>query len=430
MSLTRTSLLQLLADDGFHLGPADPASMRVAVAMSGGVDSSLCAAILSLLGYDVVGLTMQLYPAGGTHTGKTCCAGRDILDARATAARFGFAHYVLDYESRFRADIIDDFADNYLAGRTPVPCIRCNQSVKFRDLIAQARALGAQCLVSGHYGRRVAGAGGVELHCAADAQKDQSYFLFATTAEQLAYVRFPLGGISKRATRDLARAIGLPVAEKPDSQDICFVPDGDYAGLLRKLRPQGFADGDIVDTSNRVLGRHRGIAHYTIGQRRGLGIGGRSAHSEPLYVVALDAARNRVMVGPRDALACSQMVIADINDLGLADYIDTPAGAAFDNMAGCAAGALRARFRSTMSAVPVTLHTLRRGEVGYGDGGRLVVRFVDDQFGVSPGQACVLYCGSRVVGGGWIAGEHRSRFTGFAAAPVPKSAGDGRVAEF
>jgi len=360
-----------------------PAETRVVVAMSGGVDSSVVAAELAREGYDVVGVTLQLYDHGAALAKKgACCAGRDIHDARRVAERMGFPHYVLDYENRFREAVIDEFADSYLAGATPVPCIRCNERVKFRDLMETARDLGADCMATGHYIRRETGAQGPELHMAADAARDQSYFLFSTTPAQLAFLRFPLGGLASKAeTRALAARHGLPVADKPDSQDICFVPDGDYAGVIAKLRPGAAEPGEIVDMAGRVLGRHEGVIRYTIGQRRGLGIGGLA---EPLYVVRLDPETRQVVVGPKDALATRRVPVAQVNWLG-----DAP-------LASRAEWPLSVRVRSTRPPREAILRPLPDG--------RAEVELLNPEEGVAPGQACVFYetGGTRVLGGGWI----------------------------
>ena len=364
--------------------PKPPAETRVVVAMSGGVDSSVVAAVLKDQGYDVVGVTLQLYDHGAALAKKgACCAGRDIHDARRVAEAMGFPHYVLDYENTFREAVIEEFADAYLAGATPVPCIRCNERVKFKDLLATAKDLDADCMATGHYIQRKAGASGAELHRAADPARDQSYFLFSTTQEQLDYLRFPLGHLASKAeTRALAAKYGLPVADKPDSQDICFVPNGNYAAVIEKLRPGAADPGEIVDLSGRVLGQHRGVIHYTIGQRKGLGIGGLG---DPLYVVKLDAEARRVIVGPKEALSTRVVPVREINWLG-----DEP----FDSRPEWE---LEVRVRSTRAPRPALVRPLGPAEAE-------VVLF-EAEDGISPGQACVFHApegGSRVYGGGWI----------------------------
>ena len=360
--------------------PAPSAGARIVVAMSGGVDSTVTAALLKEAGYDVVGITLQLYDMGAaTPTGRTCCAGQDIHDAREAAQRLGIPHYVLDYESRFRQSVMDDFADSYLKGETPIPCVRCNQTVKFKDLLGTARDLGATALATGHYVRRALGPNGPELHRGADPSKDQSYFLFATTAEQLAFLRFPLGGMSKDETREHARRFGLAIADKPDSQDICFVPNGRYQDVVAKLRPGAIEPGDIVDLAGRPLGRHNGVIGFTVGQRRGLDIGGTP---EPLYVVRLEPEAHRVVVGPKAALAAAAA------NLQAPNWLDRQA------MHG---RQVLVKLRSAATLTPATLEE--------GPSGALAARFETPQFGVAPGQACVFYAAetpSRVLGGAWI----------------------------
>ena len=362
--------------------PKPPAETRVVVAMSGGVDSSVVAAMLAEEGYDVVGVTLQLYDHGAALAKKgACCAGRDIHDARRVAETMGFPHYVLDYENTFREAVIEEFADAYLAGATPVPCIRCNERVKFKDLLATARDLNADCMATGHYIQRKLGRG-AELHQATDPARDQSYFLFSTTRDQLDYLRFPLGHLaSKSETRALAARYGLPVADKPDSQDICFVPNGNYASVIEKLRPGSAEPGEIVDLDGTVLGRHRGVIHYTIGQRKGLGIGGLG---DPLYVVKLDAAARRVIVGPKAALSTRTIPLREINWLG-----DQP----FDSRSEWH---LAVKVRSTRPPRPAVIRPLSATEA--------TVELLDPEDGVSAGQACVFYApeGGRVFGGGWI----------------------------
>ncbi|MCU0899796.1 MAG: tRNA 2-thiouridine(34) synthase MnmA [Cypionkella sp.] len=363
--------------------PKPPSATRVVVAMSGGVDSSVVAAMLKDEGYDVVGVTLQLYDHGAALAKKgACCAGRDIHDARRVAETMGFAHYVLDYENTFREAVIEEFADAYLAGATPVPCIRCNERVKFKDLLATAKDLDADCMATGHYIQRKMGAFGPELHAAADAARDQSYFLFSTTGEQLSYLRFPLGHLrSKAETRALAAKYGLPVADKPDSQDICFVPNGNYAAVIEKLRPGAADPGDIVDQAGTVLGRHGGVIHYTVGQRKGLGIGGLG---DPLYVLRLDPETRRVIVGPKSALATRTIPVREVNWLGDAPFDSAPEWH------------VHVKVRSTRPPRPAVIRPLSATEAE--------VELLDPEDGVSAGQACVFYAaeGSRVLGGGWV----------------------------
>jgi len=359
--------------------PRAAADCRIVVAMSGGVDSSVVAALAAASGAEVIGITLQLYDYGAA-TGRkgACCAGDDIRDARAVSDRLGIAHYVFDHESAFREDVVEAFADEYLAGRTPVPCIRCNMGPKFTDLFRMARELGADCLATGHYVRRVMSADGTPLlHRAFDPARDQSYFLYGTTEAQLAYLRFPLGGMPKPQVRALAEAAGLRNAAKPDSQDICFVPDGDYAKIVTKLRPEGAAPGRIIHAATgETLGTHKGIVHFTVGQRKGLDIGGQP---EPLYVIGLDAANREVLVGPKRMLAVHAARLIETNRIGLMP--DEP---------------LSAKVRSLAKPVPITL------EGPLGDGAAVTIRFAAPEFGVAPGQAAVIYAGERVVGGGWI----------------------------
>ena len=365
---------------GFDKSPKDT---RVVVAMSGGVDSSVVAAELAAQGYDVVGITLQLYDHGAALAKKgACCAGSDIHDARRVAEKLNFPHYVLDYENSFRESVIDDFAKSYLAGATPVPCIRCNERIKFKDLLETAIDLEADCMATGHYIQRKNGINGAELHMAADHQRDQSYFLFSTTAKQLDYLRFPLGSLASKAeTRALAAKYGLDVANKPDSQDICFVPDGNYAAVIEKLYPGTAQPGKIIDQNDNILGTHNGVINYTIGQRRGLGIGGLE---EPLYVVKLDADRKLVIVGPKELLATRQVSLKEVNWLG-----DTP-------LMTKSTWEIRAKVRSTRPPRDAVLRPISNTEA--------IVELIAAEEGIAPGQACVFYGqdSSRVLGGGWI----------------------------
>jgi len=363
--------------------PKPPSETRVVVAMSGGVDSSVVAAQLAEEGYDVVGVTLQLYDHGAALAKKgACCAGIDIHDARRVAEEMGFPHYVLDYENIFQEAVIDEFADSYLAGATPVPCIRCNERVKFKDLLQTAKELDADCMATGHYIQRFDGTHGPELHSATDANRDQSYFLFSTKSDQLAYLRFPLGHLASKAeTRALAAKYGLSVADKPDSQDICFVPDGNYAGVIEKLRPGAAEPGEIVDTEGNVLGTHRGVLHYTVGQRRGLGIGGLET---PLYVVKLDVDARQVIVGPKELLATRVIPVREINWLG-----DEPFEAQKEYH-------ISVKVRSTRPPREAIVRPLSATTAE--------VELLTPEEGVSPGQACVFYDpnSTRIFGGGWI----------------------------
>lgn len=354
----------------------NPADTKVVVAMSGGVDSSAVAALLHEQGYQVVGITLQLYDYGKAVGKKgACCAGQDIQDARRVAETLGIPHYVLNYESKFKESVMDDFVETYLAGETPIPCVKCNQSVKFRDLLSVAKDLGADAMATGHYVQRKQENGHAEMHRAADLNRDQSYFLFATTQEQLDFLRFPLGHLkSKDETRALAARFGLQVADKPDSQDICFVPNGNYAGVIEKLKPGALEPGEIVHIDGTVLGRHDGIINFTVGQRKGLGIGGTE---EPLYVVRVDAEKKHVIVGPKEALLRQSFIIKDCNWLGEGtDAI--------------------VKLRSMHPGAPATIERLENG--------RARVTLLEPQAAVSPGQACVAYAGDRLIGGGWITG--------------------------
>jgi tRNA-specific 2-thiouridylase len=374
--------------------PGDPAGVRVVAAMSGGVDSAVAAALVRQAGYDVVGITLQLYASATTTRRKgACCAGQDIADARHAAAQIGIPHYVLDYTERFRKSVMEDFAASYARGETPVPCIQCNQTVKFHDLLGAAKDLGAQALVTGHYIQRLPTPSGIELHRAVDASRDQSYFLFATTRAQLEFIRFPLGGFPKSETRAIAASLGLGLADKPDSQDICFVPQGRYSDVVQKLRPGAIEPGEIVDLDGRVLGRHEGIIHFTVGQRKGLGLG----HHEPLFVLRIDAVSRRVVVGPRGALATQRLRLRDLNWLGS----DVP---------HADPRPVLARVRSTRQPV--------RAEIRSVDG-LIDVELLDPEEGVAPGQACVLYDlqqPTRMLGGGFIMREEAERGAAVAGA--------------
>ncbi|MDJ0448554.1 tRNA 2-thiouridine(34) synthase MnmA [Methylocystis sp. JR02] len=401
------------ADDVSTL-PASPGATRAVVAMSGGVDSSVVAALLKEQGYDVVGVTLQLYDHGeATHRKGACCAGQDIQDARAVAARLGIPHFVLDYERRFQERVIGEFAASYASGETPVPCIACNQFIKFADLFETAKDLGADILATGHYiSSRDDGAGGRALYRAKDASRDQSYFLFATTREQLAMLRFPLGDYTKAEVRDMARRFSLEVADKPDSQDICFVPSGRYTDVVQRLAPQAVVPGEIVHIDGRVLGRHAGVVHYTIGQRRGLGLGAAVAgrDAQPLYVVRIDAAKAQVIVGPREALETRAVALRGVNWIGPGALSQLPPQG-IDIMA---------RVRSTRPPVPARL--LAR------EGQEATVVFATGEFGVSPGQACVFYDpiddgdGARVLGGGFIAAVEPARQSVPVMASPPRAA--------
>jgi len=364
--------------------PMPPAECRVVVAMSGGVDSSVTAAILKAEGYDVVGITLQLYDHGEAVRRKgACCAGQDIHDARRVADALEMPHYVLDYENRFREEVMEDFADTYLRGETPIPCVRCNERVKFRDLLSTAKDLGAACMATGHYIRRTVGPEGAEMRRAVDPERDQSYFLFSTTREQLDFLRFPLGDLHKPQVRDMAMSLGLVVAEKPDSQDICFVPTGRYTSVIERLRPGAFRGGEIVHLDGRVLGEHDGVINFTVGQRRGLGV----ALGEPLFVVGVDAAKRQVIVGPREALLTKEIAVGEVNWLGAGEPDGTR---------------VLVKVRSTRPPKPAVLRV---------EGGDWRIVLDEPEEGVAPGQAAVFYAddgrselGDRVLGGGWIAG--------------------------
>lgn len=357
-----------------------PAETRVVVAMSGGVDSSVVASLLHEQGYDVVGVTLQLYDYGAAIDRKgACCAGQDIYDARRVAETRGFPHYVLNYEDNFKDSVIEEFVESYMAGETPIPCVRCNQSVKFRDLLKVARDLNADCMATGHYVQRIVNSDGQsELRRAVDVTKDQSYFLFATTQAQLDFLRFPLGGWDKSVTRQHAERLGLTNAQKPDSQDICFVPNGDYASVVKKIRPEAARTGSIIHMDGRVLGQHDGVIHYTIGQRKGLGIGGGvSENNDPLYVLRIDAANAAVIVGPKEALARDIVALKDCN------WLDDAAD-----------GEVSVKLRSMTRAVAARIYKSANGAAE--------LHLDEPQYGIAPGQAAVVYKDTRVIGGGWI----------------------------
>jgi tRNA-specific 2-thiouridylase len=400
-----------IAPDELPTLPASPGETRVVVAMSGGVDSSVVAALLKEQGYAVVGVTLQLYDHGeATHRKGACCAGQDIQDARAVASRLEIPHFVLDYERRFQEKVIDEFTASYASGETPVPCIACNQFIKFADLFETAKDLGAHILATGHYiSSRDDGAGGRALYRAKDASRDQSYFLFATTREQLKMLRFPLGDYTKAEVREMARRYSLDVADKPDSQDICFVPSGRYTDVVQRLAPEAVVPGDIVHVDGRVLGRHAGVVHYTIGQRRGLGLGAAVAgrDAQPLFVVRLDAAKAQVVVGPREALETRAVALRDVNWIGPGAFSDLPPQG-IDIMA---------RVRSTRPPVPARLIAL--------DDKSANLVFAAGEFGVSPGQASVFYDRAddtaRVLGGGFISAVEPARTSISVMAPPPRA---------
>ena len=380
---TKFKIDALLPADVLNRAPHD---IRVVVAMSGGVDSSVAAALMHQQGYQVIGITLQLYDHGKATTARkgACCAGQDIQDARNVAAYLGISHYVLDYENRFRQTVIDDFADSYVRGETPLPCVRCNQTVKFQDLLAETKRLGADALITGHYIQKMMKDDVVSLYRGAEDRKDQSYFLFATTQAQLQNLYFPLGGQEKNVTRFMAKEFNLPVADKADSQDICFVPNGNYRSVLEKIRPEAFVGGDIIDEDGNVLGQHQGIVHYTIGQRKGIGIGGRDDASKPLYVLKLDADKQQVIVGEQDALGNESILLGNCNWLVEDDEL-------FSNIN------IVVKYRSVMA--PISASLVREAD------DKIRVVFAEKQHGISPGQAAVCYHENKVLGGGWIQRE-------------------------
>ncbi len=380
---TKFKIDALLPADVLNRAPHD---IRVVVAMSGGVDSSVAAALMHQQGYQVIGITLQLYDHGKATTARkgACCAGQDIQDARNVAAYLGISHYVLDYENRFRQTVIDDFADSYVRGETPLPCVRCNQTVKFQDLLAETKRLGADALITGHYIQKTMQDDVVSLYRGAEDRKDQSYFLFATTQTQLQNLYFPLGGQEKSVTRFMAKEFNLPVADKADSQDICFVPNGNYRSVLEKIRPEAFVGGDIIDEDGNVLGQHQGIVHYTIGQRKGIGIGGRDDASKPLYVLKLDADKQQVIVGEQDALGNESILLGNCNWLVADDEL-------FSNIN------IVVKYRSVMA--PISASLMREAD------DKIRVVFAEKQHGISPGQAAVCYHENKVLGGGWIQRE-------------------------
>lgn len=383
MSMVHEEMIHTFLSNMDYQG--SPEEYTVVVAMSGGVDSSVTAGLLAEAGFKVIGITLQLYDHGQAIQKKgACCAGQDIYDARQVADHFNFPHYVLDYEEIFKQKVINQFANSYLQGQTPIPCIQCNQKVKFQDLLETARSLGANALITGHYVQRLKGKNGqIELHQSADLSKDQSYFLYGTTEEQLKFLRFPLGGIAKTDTRAQAARLGLTIAKKPDSQDICFVPTGKYASVIQKLKPGSIEPGDIIDQQGTVLGQHQGIIHYTIGQRKGLGI---INSNRPLYVIGLDAEKHHVIVGPQEALACSKLLLSEVN------WLDSQR----PNKRS-----IKIKVRSSQYPLPATV-TLMTNSSHQTEIQEALILLEQPEYGVAIGQACVFYDDTRVLGGGWI----------------------------